>query len=182
MIIDDKVSDEQLVELIINSNQELYSFIIDRYQIKLKSYISRLTNNSLEVDDLVQQTFVNVFINLKSFDQNQKFSSWIYRISHNITINWLRKKKINIFLGQDDLLASSLRADIDIHLELINKEESEKITSVINQLPDKFKEPILLFYVEEKTYDEISEILRKPKNTIGTLISRAKILLKKQLQ
>lgn len=182
MIIDEKVSDEQLVELIINSNQELYSFVIDRYQIKLKSYISRLTNNSLEVDDLVQQTFVNVFINLKSFDLNQKFSSWIYRIAHNITVNWLRKKKINIFLGQDELLASSLKAEIDIHRELIDKEESVYINKIINSLPDKFKEPIILFYVEEKTYDEISEILRKPKNTIGTLISRAKILLKKQLQ
>jgi RNA polymerase sigma-70 factor (ECF subfamily) len=182
MLIDEKISDEKLVENIINSDQELYSFVIDRYELKLKSYIKRLTNNSFEVDDLVQQTFVNTFINLKSFDLDQKFSSWIYRIAHNITINWLKKKKINIFFSQDDLLTNSLKADIDIHREFIDKDDLGRVTAVINSLPEKFKEPILLFYVEEKTYDEISEILRKPKNTIGTLISRAKLLLKKQLQ
>lgn len=182
MIIDEKISDEQLVEIIRNSNQECYSFLIDRYEVKIRSYIKRLTSNSLEVDDLVQQTFVNVFINLKSFNLDHKFSSWIYRIAHNIAINWLKKKKINIFLGQDDFLASSLKAEIDIHRDLIVKEDSLAIISIINSLPDKFKEPIILFYIEEKSYDEISEILRKPKNTVGTLISRAKLLLKKKLQ
>lgn len=175
------ISDEKLIEDIINSNQELYSFVIDRYELKLKIYLSRLTNNSPEVEDLVQQTFVNAFINLKSFDRNQKFSSWIYRIAHNLTINWLKKKKINIFLGQDESLANSIKADIDIIKEVADKEVSRKIMTAINNLPDKFKEPIILYYIEDKTYDEISEILRKPKNTIGTLISRAKNILKKEL-
>lgn len=182
MNIDDKLSDEKLVEIIINSNQEFYSFVIDRYESRIRVYLKRLTNNSLEVDDLVQQTLVNAFINLKSFDTSQKFSSWIYRIAHNLTINWLKKKKINIFLGQDDLLANSIKSDIDILEEIVSNELSEKINLAINNLPDKFKEPIILFYMEDKTYDEISEILRKPKNTIGTLISRAKIILKKELQ
>lgn len=177
-----QLSDEKLIEAIINSNQELYSFVIDRYESKLRSYLKRLTNNSPEVDDLVQQTLVNAFINLKSFDVSQKFSSWIYRIAHNLTINWLKKKKINIFLGQDEFLANSIKADIDIIEEVASKELSKKIAQAINNLPDKFKEPIILFYIEDKTYDEISEILRKPKNTIGTLISRAKTILKKELQ
>ena len=79
-------------------------------------------------------------------------------------------------------MANSIKSDIDILEEIVSNELSEKINLAINNLPDKFKEPIILFYMEDKTYDEISEILRKPKNTIGTLISRAKIILKKELQ
>jgi len=181
MLINDQISDEKLIGFIIDSDQEAFAFIIDRYESKLRAYIRRLTNNSLEVDDLVQQTLVNSFISLKSFDQNQKFSSWIYRIAHNLAINWLKKKKINIYLGQDENLARTIKADIDIHEEVSNQESIRLISEAVNSLPEKFKEPIILKYIEDKTYDEISEIIRKPKNTIGTLISRAKIMLKKEL-
>ena len=180
--IDEKISDEDLVELIRNKDKELYSFVIDRYEKRLKAYIRRLTNNSNEVDDLVQQALVNTFIALQSFESNKKFSSWIYRIAHNLTINWLTKKKADIFLSEEEGLADSIKSDIDIHSEIIDGETSRHLTEAINKLPEKFKEPFILKYIEERSYEEISDILRKPKNTVGTMISRAKGLLKKELE
>lgn len=180
--VDEQTSDEQLVDLIRSKDKELYAFIIDRYEQKLKSYVRRLTNNSDETDDLVQQAFVNAFVALQSFESDRKFSSWIYRIAHNLTINWLAKKKAHIFLSEDENIADSIRSEIDIHEEIANKELAHHLTEAINKLPEKFKEPFVLKYMEDLSYDEISDILRKPKNTIGTMISRAKIILNKELK
>jgi RNA polymerase sigma-70 factor (ECF subfamily) len=181
-IVDGKISDEQLVQNIREKDKELFAFIIDRYELKLKSYVRRLTNNSGEVDDLVQQTFVNAFIALQSFEPDRKFSSWIYRIAHNLTINWLSKKKAHIFLSEDASWADQIRSEIDVHAAVAASELSRILTNAINKLPEKFKEPLILRYLEDRSYEEISDILRKPKNTIGTMISRAKILLKKELE
>ncbi len=181
-IINDKISDEQLVGLIRAQDKELYSFLIDRYQGKIKAYLRRLTNNSTEVDDLLQQTFVNVFIALNSFQLDKKFSSWIYRIAHNLAINWLAKKKISIFLSAEEGWADSIRSDIDVAAEVANNELAIHLDRAINKLPEKFKEPLILKYLEGRSYEEISDILRKPKNTIGTMISRAKTILKQELQ
>ncbi len=74
--INEQTSDEQLVDLIRSEDKELYAFIIDRYEKKLKSYVRRLTNGSDETDDLVQQTFVNAFLALQSFESDKKFFSW----------------------------------------------------------------------------------------------------------
>lgn len=98
MQIDDKITDKELVRLTIKEDKELFSYIIDRYERKLIAYVNRLINNKYEAEDLVQQTFMNTYINLNSFDQKKKFSSWIYRIAHNQAVTWLRKKRYKFLL------------------------------------------------------------------------------------
>lgn len=173
--------DEEIVDYTRKTDKEYYSYIIDRYEVRLKRYLNRMTNYSSEVDDLVQQTLVNAYINLNDFNIDKKFSSWIYRIAHNLTVNWFKKKKANIFI-EEDLLANKLKAEIDIHKSISDQEDINNLKKAINKLPDKFKQPIILKYMEDLSYNEISDILRKPKNTIGTMINRAKKILKKELE
>lgn len=180
--INENTADEEIVEQTRSQNKEYYGHIIDRYESKLLAYIKRLTYNSLEAEDLVQQTFVNAYINLNSFDTDSKFSSWIYRIAHNLAINWFKKRKPQASLDQDEITANILKDKIDIEKDFIDKETGEEILKAINKLPGKFKDPFILKYFEEKSYDEISYILRIPKNTIGTFISRAKKHLQKELE
>ena len=182
MKINSQTSDEELAKYIREKDKECFSYIIDRYENKLKVYLSRTTNYSQEVDDLLQQTFINAYMNLQSFDVDKKFSSWIYRIAHNLAINWLKKKKINIFLDEDETILRNLASEINIFQEINQKELAKDIGLVINKLLFKYKEPIILKYLEEKSYEEISDILRMPKNTVGTLISRAKKILKTELK
>lgn len=182
MIINDSISDEELIIYIRNKDKELYSHIIDRYEIKLRAYLGRLTNYSDEVDDLLQQTLVNSYINLYNFNTEKKFSSWIYRIAHNLAINWQKKRKASISLDENEVVAKQLSSKIDIVKEIDTKKLSKIITNAINRLPDKFKEPFILKYLEDKSYEEISDILRLPKNTIGTYIFRAKKILKHDLK
>lgn len=183
MRIDKQTKDEEIVILTRGNNKEYFAFLIDRYEAKIKAYINRLTNpaDKEELNDLTQQVFIKTYTNLHSFETDKKFSSWIYRIAHNLAVNWLKAKKANISINQNEALANTLAADIDLKKEFLSKESKHELNQAINKLPEKFKEPFVLKYFEEKSYDEISEILRKPKNTIGVMIGRAKKQLKKEL-
>lgn len=182
MKTNDEISDEELIFYIRKKDKELYSTIIDRYETKLRAYLRRITNYSDEVDDLTQQTLVNAYINLNDFNTDKKFSSWIYRIAHNLAINWLKKKKASISLDENEIVANQLAAKIDIAKEADNNKLAKSITKAINNLPNKFKEPFILKYFDNKSYEEISDIMRMPKNTVGTMISRAKKLLRQDLE
>lgn len=181
-LVNGNISDEDLVIFVREKNKEAYSFIIDRYQKRIGRYIYRLINDQEEANDLTQQALVNAYVNLYKFDEKRKFSSWIYRIAHNLAVNWIRKKKAVISLDYNEVISSKLASEIDTAKEVSRKELNEKLTSLINKLPEKFKEPFILKYIEEKSYNEISDILRMPKNTVGTIISRAKKILKKELE
>ena len=182
VMIDETLSDEDLVVYIRERDKEAYSYIIDRYKKRIWRYINRLINNPNETDDLTQQTLVNVYVNLNSFDGDKKFSSWIYRIAHNLAVNWIKRKKASISLDHNEVVASRLSSEIDVFKKVSENEFYEKVTMLINKLPEKFKEPFILRYMEDKTYNEISDILRMHKNTVGTMINRAKKILKKELK
>jgi RNA polymerase sigma-70 factor (ECF subfamily) len=177
----EKLSDERLIVYIREKDKQAFSYILDRYEGKITAYIRRLTNNSPEAEDLVQNVFIKIFENLFDFNEKKKFSSWLYRIAHNLSINWLRKKKAVISIDESEFLQNSLKTKDDIFQETLSKEKSKEITRAINSLPDKFKEPFILKFIEDKSYQEISDILRKPKNTVGTFILRAKKILRQKL-
>ncbi len=178
--INDKTTDEEIVELTRKSDKEYFGYLIDRYEFKLLSYVKRLTSDSSEAEDLVQQVFMNAFVSLNSFDSANKFSSWIYRIAHNLAVNWLKKKKAQFFLDNDDVMR--FKSEIDIEEEIIAKENGKILAEAINKLPQKYKDPFVLKYFEDKSYEEISFILKLPKNTVGTFINRAKKFLRNELE
>jgi RNA polymerase sigma-70 factor (ECF subfamily) len=182
MIINQDTTDEVLVEYIRTTDKEYFSYIIDRYEEKLKRYIGRLSNYSADTEDILQDVFVKTFMNLHAFNINKKFSSWIYRIAHNHAINWLKKNRVNMSLDENEFIENKLISKIDVRKDFEEKEAYDEILKKINKLPDKYKEPFILKYFEDKTYDEISEILRKPKNTVGTMINRAKKILKNEIK
>jgi RNA polymerase sigma-70 factor (ECF subfamily) len=176
-----KISDEKLVEIIREKNQELFEQIVARYQNKIYSYISRLIGNREEAEDLTQEVFVKVFKNLYGFDIKRKFSSWIYRIAHNEAVNYIKKKSYFKILSieQNEFLQNTMSTTENLVENIIKKENAKKIRELLGKLSFKYKEVLVLRYLEEKSYDEISDILRMPVNTVGTLINRAKGQLEK---
>ncbi|MDD4409118.1 MAG: RNA polymerase sigma factor [Candidatus Pacebacteria bacterium] len=174
------LSDEEIVLEITNKDPELYVEIIRRYRDKLSHYLRKFISNPDEIEDVLQVVFIKAYKNLNGFDPRRKFSSWVYRITHNEAINHLKKNK-NIRICLDDveykIIDESIRMDESVDRKLLRKE----IEKIISSLGVKYKEPLILFYFEEKSYEEISDILRIPKSTVGTLISRGKKLMKDNL-
>ncbi len=169
--------DSELVELSLK-NQNYFLCIVKKYETPLLRYIKRITSISPEdAEDLLQEVFIKVYINLNEFDTSLKFSSWIYRITHNEVISNFRKlkvrpEKINSEIN-DDML-KKIESDLNIEKEIDHKILKNKLRQLINKLDIKYREVIILKYCENKSYEEISDIIKKPSGTVGTLINRAK--------
>jgi len=174
------LSDEEIVRIVREKNKELYAEIIKRYRLKLSHYLKKFTKNNDELDDVMQAVFLKTYQNLYGFDIDKKFSSWIYRIAHNEAINNIKKNKniINLEFIEYKIL--------DQKAGIFSKIEKKCIKEVVNEallkLKNKYRDPLILFYLEDKTYEEISDILRINKNTVGILIMRGKKQLKEYLK
>jgi len=169
-----KLSDEKVVEIVRTDNKEIYAEIIKRYQTKLMRYALYLINDEHQAADVVQDSFIKAYVNLQSFDLKKKFSSWIYRIVHNEAMNMIKKSKKEVPI-LDDFDFSS---EEDVLKDFEQKEIIIKVTKCLNEIPLLYSEPLSLYYLDEKSYEDISDILRIPMGTVATRINRAKVLIK----
>tara|TARA_B100000315_G_scaffold242958_1_gene265784 strand:- start:431 stop:1006 length:576 start_codon:yes stop_codon:yes gene_type:complete len=170
-------SDEELVPIVLK-NQDYFVYLIERYKTKLLYYIRRISNCSIEdAEDILQDVFIKTYTNLNNFDINLKFSSWIYRITHNQVISNYRKLKArpqSISLGVDDNFLENIASSLDITKEVELQFLKERIDDTLKKLDIRYREVLVLKFLEEKDYKEISDILKKPMGTVATLINRAK--------
>lgn len=178
----DDLSDEQLVEIVRSKDQEMYAGLVTRYQNKLIRYASTLINNPDEALDVVQDSFIKAFKNLNGFNPKYKFSPWIYRIVHNEAINYIKKHRRSVSLD-DNPWVERVAHYKEKHDEVFDQQQLKKLLHKhINDLPYAYREPLVLFYLEEKSYEEISDILHMPVSSIGTRIFRARKLLQQTLK
>jgi RNA polymerase sigma-70 factor, ECF subfamily len=176
---ENSLSDVALVKKALQEPQA-YAAIVEKYQPKLFWYIRRISNiENEDIEDLLQEIFLKVYRNLNNYDSDMKFSSWIYRIAHNEVISNYRKLQARPQMAKieweikDDILEQFV-ADVDIESDLVRADYSGVIQNVFAKMDVKYKEVLLYKYFEEKSYEEISDIIKKPVGTVGTLMSRAK--------
>ncbi|MFH0853022.1 MAG: sigma-70 family RNA polymerase sigma factor [bacterium] len=170
--------DEELVVVIRDSNQELYRLIVERYETKLRRYAMTFLRDSDRAEDVLQNAFIKAYINLKGFNTKKKFSSWIYRIVHNEAVNELKKHKQETSMEDVPEIKNIRDNGEDIHSQVEKQEMADMLKKNLNQLSIKYREPLVLYYLEERAYEEISDILRLPIGTVGTRINRGKKLLR----
>ena len=171
----EKLTDEQVVEHVRTKDRESYLEIVLRYQDKLMRYANYLARDHMKAADIVQNSFIKAFVNLNSFNAKKKFSAWIYRIVHNEAMNELRKHQKEVPMFQE----ADFQSDEKIEDDLTRKEIQTMVRKCLAEIPVLYSEPLSLFYLEEKSYNEISDILRLPIGTVGTRINRAKTLMRK---
>ncbi|MFA6094674.1 MAG: RNA polymerase sigma factor [Candidatus Paceibacterota bacterium] len=169
-----KLTDEEIVERVRSSDRDLYAVILERYMNKLLRYASNLVHDDDKASHIVQDAFVKSYINLNGFDSKKKFSSWIYRIVHNEAMNVIKKFEKEVPILED----VDFEDEEDIVKSFEQKETAVRIERCLSFLPLIYSESLGLFYLEEKSYQEISDILRVPMGTVAVRISRAKKLMK----
>ncbi len=178
-------TDEELAKL---AQGDVLAFreLIERYEAKLKRYILRISSFSPEEsEEILQEVFINIWKNLRSFNVGLSFSSWAYRIARNHTISSHRKHvsrgRDQTFMIDADLMRT-LRDDLDVEQEVEDVLIKEDIAKKLKQIQKKYRDVLILKYLEEKSYDEIGDILKKPPGTVATLLHRAKKAFKKVLE
>ena len=177
-------TDEEIVPLVLE-NQNDFSYLVHRYQDKLSRYIRRLSNlNQEEAEDVLQNIFIKAYLNLNDFDSSLKFSSWIYRIAHNEIIDNYRRSKSRPKLLDSDISDSQVKelaGDFDLFADVAQSELRARVNDAINHLDAKYREALILKFIEDKDYQEISDIIKKPMGTVASRINKAKIQLRRQL-
>ncbi|TAK95863.1 RNA polymerase sigma factor [Patescibacteria group bacterium] len=177
-------NDGELVEM-ARANPEHYRFLMERYQDPLLRFVRRITQLPVEdAEDILQETFVKMYRNLNDYDSGMKFSSWAYRIAHNAAVDHLRK--INVRPKQVSIevvdYVKLLPSSVNVADEIAAKDLAEKVSAVMNELPIKYREVLILRFIEDKSYEEIMDILKKPKGSVATLIDRGRKMLVERMQ
>lgn len=179
MVFMPEITDEQIAGKVQNGDIQSFGLLMERYQKKMIRYAGKFLFNPEEAQDLVQEVFIKTYVNIRNFDLDRKFSSWIYRIAHNEFINaGVKKSKLSFFSFDFDVLFPHLTAKETSDGDLNRQELKETIDKYLNRLDSKYREPLVLYYFEEMDYKEIAEILRVPVSTVGIRIKRAKLKLK----
>lgn len=178
-------ADLQLVRAAI-ADPEKFAGIVEQYEMKLLRYICRFTGlDQQSGEDVLQEVFIKMYRNLNNFDQSLNFSSWAYRIAHNEALNYLRDNKkhgvVPLETGDEETLSliEVLRSEVDIPKEVSRNELVAAVRKIITTMPEDYKEVLILRFLEDKDYREISDIIKKPMGTVATLINRAKEHFKK---
>lgn len=171
------LTDEEIVNLVITKDINIYAEIVKRYEQKLSRYVMRLINRKEETEDIVQNVFIKTYQNLRGFNKHLKFSSWIYRIAHNESVNMIKSSWLQKIVSLDNFF--NLGKESKIEEKLDQEQIQVLLKKCLRDLEPKYKEPLVLYYYEEKSYEEISDILRMPVKTVGVLLYRAKQKLKK---
>ncbi len=177
-------SDEELAAQLQAGNREAFTVLFSRYEKKILRYGQRFLYSYEDLEDAVQEVFIKAYKNIQSFTVSRKFSTWLYRVAHNTFINVIKKKGREplSFFDFDILVQLPTKPLPSTHDEFIRGEDRDLVEKHLKELSPKYREPLILYYLEELDYKEIGEILHLPTSTVGVRLGRAKQALKKLIQ
>ncbi len=178
-----------LIERAVRGDQKAYAEILDEYRGRIYNLIYRMVRHREEAEDLVQEAFVKAFASLPSFNADYAFSTWLYKIAINNCIDHLRRKKLKTYsmdkpVQSQDGEFSREFPDVSMSPDkpLLARERTRLIEKAIDELPEKYRIVIILRHSEERSYDEIAQMLGLPLGTVKARIFRAREMLKKKLK
>ena len=178
------LEDIEIVNSIIAGHKNDFQKIVKKYKRIVSSVVRRTIRNPIEAEDLVQESFIKAYNAIESYNQIYNFSSWLMRIATNHCIDYLRKKKMETISLSGRTVSDDEEYELDFpddnilpDDELINTETLNVINKSINELPENYKNIIILRYIDELDYSEISKILNIPLGTVKATIFRSRKLL-----
>jgi RNA polymerase sigma-70 factor (ECF subfamily) len=182
-------SETPVIDRALRGDQKAYAELMERYHGPLFNLLYKMVRSKEETEDLVQEAFMKAFSSLASFNEEFAFSTWLYKIAINNTIDHLRKKKLRTYSLDKPIQSQEgeLKRELpDVHSstdhDLLSTEKSRLISHAIEELPEKYRQVILLRHSEELSYEEIAEITEVPLGTVKARIFRAREMLKRKLK
>ncbi len=181
-------SESELVKQAVQGSREAYGQLVERYSGVVTKTLYYLVGDRDEADDLAQEAFIRAYRGLSTFKGTASFRTWLYRIVHNVGAShfaYRRAKKRDARLTSIDRLECadvSAAADCGPEDRLMSGELKEAIEEAIQALPADMREFVVLRDIEDRPYEEISEIVGAPLGTVKSRIHRARLLLRDRLK
>jgi len=184
----EQLDDRALVARILEGDRDRFTELVRRYERRVINYVYRITHRYEEAHDLAQEIFVKVYLALDRYDPKYQFSTWLFRIAQNASIDALRKKSIaEVPLArptEDDTQKEREFADTGVspYRALKNKQLASAIDQAVEKLPPDYRELIQLRHFAELSYEEIASMKKLPLGTVKNKLFRARNLLKTELE
>ncbi|NNE36505.1 MAG: sigma-70 family RNA polymerase sigma factor [Rhodothermales bacterium] len=181
--------DRSLVERALAGEETAYSELVAKYHNALQRHISRMVRGATEVDDLVQECFIKAFSALPSYSFDYAFSTWLYKIATNHSIDFLRKRKLKTTSIDQPIKAKDGEVEFELpdmtyrpDQHIVDDQRKQILQEAIDSLPEKYHRVIVMRHQQEKSYEEISKQLDLPLGTVKAHIFRARALLYRKLR
>lgn len=181
------LSDEELIALFQGGNPEAFDIIVGKFKNPLMNFIYRFTSNSTESEDIVQETFVKVFVNKHSYKPIAKFSTWIYTIAANLAKTQLRRKARITFFSSlskkydgEEIEFEDKNYNLDSITNTVMMDEI--IQKALDRIPLKYREAVVLRDIQDLPYEEIATITGTNIGTVKSRINRGRDMLRKYLK
>ena len=187
--IDSRQEDIHLIHRALKGDQFAYKRLMKKYHEQIHNLVARIVRDSQQVEDLTQEVFVKAFGSLKYFNEEFAFSTWLYKIATNSSIDYIRKRKLEMFSIDKPVVFEDSDFTFEVpdttyqpDKNLIQRQRTNLIEEAINELPEKYKRVIILRHTEDRDYAEIAKMLKLPIGTVKAHIFRARELLNKHLR
>ncbi|MBC8229288.1 sigma-70 family RNA polymerase sigma factor [bacterium] len=172
-----------LIQKTLDGETGAFGQLVVQYQQQIYRLIYRIIGNAADAQDIAQEVFIKAYQNLETLKDPRCFQAWLMKIARNSCYNWIRQRQDNLFSLDQEMIEYHTMQFPPAPDEVIIKEELyERVMSAISELPEKDKKVIELFYLEEKSYQEIQQQLGISKSVLGWRLSNARAKLRQKLQ
>jgi RNA polymerase sigma-70 factor (ECF subfamily) len=172
-------TDAELAREALAGSQVAYRTLVARYAPAAVNFAARLVRDRSLAEDLAQEAFVKAFARLDSYDQERRFSAWFFRVVHNVSLDYLRRKRLDTVSldGLQEAGFSGPRADTRASSPEVLTEQhalAEAMEAALRNLRLEYREAITLRYQQDLTVEEIAEVLDVPEGTVKTYLHRGR--------
>jgi RNA polymerase sigma-70 factor (ECF subfamily) len=178
---DDDVHDQLIVSQVVSGQKDLFRLLVRRHEKAVNGMGLSFFRNRDDACDFTQEVFLKAYRNLPRFEGRSRFSTWLYKIAYNTAINEVNRRKEYYSLAEEDMNKLVNSGDTPEKAMLRNAAK-EAIQAAIQELPQRFRICVDLFYFYDRSYQEIETITGIPVNTIKSHVFRSKILLREKLE
>lgn len=177
--------DLELVKRAIQNDQKAYAELMVRYKDSIYFMILKMVNNKEDANDLTVEAFGKAFENIDKYRAEFAFSTWLFKIATNNCIDFIRKKRLKTFSidesyesheGEDRKIDFASEV-LDPEEKMIKKQKNDLMRNIVDKLPVRYKQLVIMRYFDEKSYEEIAEELNLPLGTVKAQLFRARDLL-----
>ncbi len=164
--------DRRLVELALEDDDTAFEYLFDRYRDAIRRLLVQRSGNASDADDLLQETFIKVYINLHKYSPEYTFGQWVYTIARNTFVDFVRRRQDDLSI--DERFTAPASSSPTPEERFINLQQRTQIEGYLERLSPRYRQLIVLRFFDELSYEEIAAKLSLPLGTVKTQIHRAR--------
>ncbi len=172
----DKLIEQVLILRCQIGDKDALAELIERYQAPLRYFINRLSANPETTEDIFQDTWLTVIRRIHSLKKTDAFSTWLYRIARNKVYQQFRRKRKLSELNENIAVPNDTENDV------FSTEDAAKIHRCLKELSPEYREVLMLRFLEQMSYEQISQVINRSLGTVKSRIHYAKLALKKEME